>query len=284
MWEKLTPYILLSRLDKPIGIILLLFPCWWGVTYIQKSQFSLKLLGLFLIGAIIMRSAGCILNDFFDQSVDKEVARTKNRPLAAGTLQSSHVLVLFILLCLAGLVILVQLPPACWALGLIGLFLLFIYPLMKRLTHFPQVCLGFAFNIGFLIGIVAVTKDLQSLLSIPVWCIYGGAILWTMGYDTIYAVQDRVDDIRLGVRSTAVLFGKKTRLITLAIYLSSGMLMVLATYLSLMSVWSGLMIVLVYGWIIKKLWSLNLENSQACRDFFIYNQWIGAIIFLAFMF
>ena len=245
MWEKLTPYILLSRLDKPIGIILLLFPCWWGVTYIQKSQFSLKLLGLFLIGAIIMRSAGCILNDFFDQSVDKEVARTKNRPLAAGTLQSSHVLVLFILLCLAGLVILVQLPPACWALGLIGLFLLFIYPLMKRLTHFPQVCLGFAFNIGFLIGIVAVTKDLQSLLSIPVWCIYGGAILWTMGYDTIYAVQDRVDDIRLGVRSTAVLFGKKTRLITLAIYLSSGMLMVLATYLSLMSVWSGLMIVLV---------------------------------------
>lgn len=283
MWAKLIPYLLLCRLDKPIGTILVMFPCWWGVSYSQKSQFSLKLLGLFLVGAIIMRSAGCILNDFFDKDFDKEVTRTKERPLATGTLKSFPALILFIFLCLAGLIVLVQLPPPCWILGIIGLLLLFVYPLMKRFTHFPQVCLGFAFNIGFLIGIVAVSENLSSLLSIPVWCIYGGAILWTVGYDTIYAVQDRVDDIRLGVRSTAILFGKKTRPITLIIYTISGMLMVLACYLSLMSVWSGLLIILVYGWIIKKLWVLDLENTLACRDFFIDNQWVGVIIFLAFM-
>lgn len=280
---SIAPYLLLSRLDKPIGIILLLFPCWWGVAYIQKSQFSLKLLGLFLLGAIIMRSAGCILNDFLDKNVDKEVTRTKNRPLAAGTIQSRSALILFVFLCLAGLVVLVQLPPPCWVLGLVGLLLLFIYPLMKRLTHFPQVCLGFAFNLGFLMGIVAVTGDLQSLLSFPIWCIYGGAILWTVGYDTIYAVQDRVDDIRLGVRSTAVLFGKNTRPITLIIYIVSGMLMMWGAHLSLMSIWAGLMIGLVYLWLIHKVWHLDLENSQACRNFFIDNQWLGAIIFLAFM-
>lgn len=279
----LKPYLLLTRLDKPIGIILLLFPCWWGVVYVQKSQFSLPLLLLFLAGALIMRSAGCILNDLLDAKFDRQVARTKTRPLACGTVKRGPALVLFILLCLVGLGVLLQLPPPCWGLGIVGLVLLFIYPLMKRLTDFPQVCLGFAFNIGFLIGIVAVTGDLHSLLRWPVACIYGAAILWTVGYDTIYAVQDRDDDQRLGVRSTAVLFGKSTKLMTLGIYGSSALLLIAAAILSSLSIGAILLIGMVYGYISVKLWSLNLDNGENCRDFFIANQWVGAVVFLAFM-
>ncbi|WP_084756189.1 4-hydroxybenzoate octaprenyltransferase [Candidatus Paracaedibacter symbiosus] len=283
MIDTLRPYFLLTRFDKPIGTILLLFPCWWGVVYIQKSQFSPTLLILLFLGALIMRSAGCILNDLFDQKFDKEVARTKTRPLAAGTVERRPAIMLFLVLCLAGLVILLQLPPPCWLIGLIGLLLLLIYPAMKRLTNLPQVCLGFAFNIGFLVGIVAVTGDLTSLYNLPVALIYGAAILWTVGYDTIYAVQDRVDDIRLGVRSTAVLFGSRTRQITLAIYGTSATLMLVAFILQSMSLASFALISLAYGWLGYHLWWLDLEDVAACRDFFIANQWLGSSVFLALM-
>lgn len=284
MFQSLKPYLLLTRLDKPIGIVLLLFPCWWGVAYTQKSQFSLKLLILFLIGAIVMRSAGCILNDLLDRNFDQQVARTRMRPLACGLIQTPSALYLFFFLCLIALVILVQLPVGCWVIGIVGLLLLFIYPLMKRFTYFPQVCLGFAFNIGFLMGIVAVTGDLESLVTIPVSCIYSGAILWTIGYDTIYAVQDRVDDVRIGLRSTAILFGENTRQITLAIYGLSALLIILGALISSMSIVSLSLIGSVYGHICWKLARLNLENPEDCRDFFIANQWVGTVIFLAFLF
>lgn len=284
MLHALKPYFLLARLDKPIGTILLLFPCWWGVVYVQKSQFSLYLLALFLAGALIMRSAGCILNDLFDQDFDRQVTRTKTRPLAAGTVQRFPAIILFLVLCLMGLTVLLQLPQPCWLIGVVGLFLLFVYPSMKRFTNFPQVCLGFAFNIGFLMGIVAATDDIKILLSLPVWFVYFAAILWTVGYDTIYAVQDRADDVRLGVRSTAVLFGQHTRTITFGIYAASGTFMLLAGIVQSMSFMSYGLIVAGYVWISYRLWTVNLENVAACREFFIANQWLGSAIFLAFMF
>lgn len=283
MLQVLKPYFLLVRFDKPIGTILLLFPCWWGVVYAEKSQFSLSLLALFLIGALVMRSAGCILNDLFDEEFDKEVARTKTRPLVAGTVQRFPAIVLLLVLCLIGLVVLLQLPRPCWVIGIVGLLLLFIYPAMKRVTDFPQVCLGFAFNIGFLMGIVAVTNDIKSLLNLPVLFIYLAAILWTVGYDTIYAVQDRDDDVRLGVRSTAVLFGQHTRIITLGIYVVSGVLMLAAAILQSMPIFSYGLIVAGYLWISYQLWILNLGDVAACRDFFIANQWLGSAVFLALM-
>lgn len=284
MLSALRPYFLLARLDKPIGTTLLLLPCWWGVVYVQKIQFSLSLLALFFAGALVMRSAGCILNDLFDQDFDRQVARTKTRPLATGIVQRFHALVLFLVLCLSGFVILLQLPQPCWLIGIAGLLLLFIYPSMKRLTNFPQVCLGFAFNIGFLMGVVAATGDINSLLSVPVLLVYLAAILWTVGYDTIYAVQDRTDDVRLGVRSTAVLFGQHTRSITFGIYLSSGVLILLAAILQQMTFFSCGLIIAAYMWISYRLWVLNLGDVVACREFFIANQWVGSTIFLAFMF
>lgn len=283
MFTTLKPYLLLARLDKPIGIVLLLFPCWWGVAYVQKSQFSLKLLGLFLIGAIIMRSAGCVLNDLFDQKIDQEVTRTKARPLASGLLQQRSAIIFFCSLCLAGLVVLLQLPPPCWTIGTIGLLLLSVYPLMKRLTNWPQVCLGFAFNVGFLMGVVASTGELNSLYGSSVTLIYLAAILWTIAYDTIYAIQDRVDDIRLGVRSTAVLFGRKVKEITLIFYGISGILMILAVAVQASPTLPPLLIGSIYGWLMYRLWFLDLNDGNACRDFFVANQWLGAGIFVAFL-
>lgn len=280
-FHALKPYFLLARLDKPIGTVLLLFPCWWGVAYIQKGQFSLSLLALFSVGALVMRSAGCILNDLFDQDVDRQVKRTKDRPLAAGTAQRLPAFIFFLILCFLGLVVLLQLPQPCWLIGVVGLLLLFIYPSMKRLTNFPQACLGFAFNIGFLMGIVAATGKINSLLSIPVLLIYFAAILWTIGYDTVYAVQDRGDDIRLGVRSTAVFFGQHVRVVTLGIYIASGGLMLWAAILQSMPLVADGLILGTYMWISYRLWRLDLEDVSACRDFFIANQWVGSAIFLA---
>lgn len=277
-------FLLLMRLDKPIGILLLLFPCWWGVAYIQKGFFSLSLLVLFLLGAVFMRSAGCIINDILDKEVDKEVNRTKYRPLACNLISTRHAFILFFLLCLGGLGILLCLPLACWYIGIIGFLLLLFYPLCKRFTHFAQVCLGFAFNIGFLMGIVACTEALPSLFSWPVLLIYSAAVLWTVGYDTIYAVQDYPDDIRLGVHSTAVLFGAHTRVVTLWVYGLSLFLMIAGIFLSGRPVISPALTAGIYGWTMIKLAKMNLENPLDCRDFFIFNQWIGVVVFIALLF
>lgn len=283
MIKTLTSLFILARLNKPIGILLLLFPCWWGMAYVQKTNLSLSLFFLFSFGAIIMRSAGCILNDFFDKEVDKNVARTKNRPLASGVISERHALIFFALLCLIGLIILLQLPFDCWPLGILALVLLIIYPLMKRITNFPQAILGFAFNIGFLIAVVACTKQLNSIFTLPIALIYGGAILWTIAYDTVYAVQDREDDIKLNVKSTAVLFGKHTKSVTIGLYLLSALLMGLAGKLHNLSPMYFLFILLGYGYALVKLKWLNLDNLDACREFFISNQWMGLAIFFAFL-
>ncbi|MEW5962232.1 MAG: 4-hydroxybenzoate octaprenyltransferase [Pseudomonadota bacterium] len=204
------PYLRLARVDRPIGAWLLLLPCWCGQTLAElsmgRSYPSLWLMVLFAIGAVAMRGAGCAYNDFVDRDFDLRVERTRSRPIPSGQVSPQQALMLVAGLSLVGLVVLVQLNGFTIALAIASLALVAIYPFMKRVTDWPQAVLGLAFNWGALVGWSAVTG---SLALAPV-LLYLGSILWTVGYDTIYAHQDKEDDALIGVRSTALKLGEAT--------------------------------------------------------------------------
>lgn len=201
------PYPRLARLDRPIGTWLLLFPCWWGIAMASQGWPSLWLLILFGIGAVVMRGAGCTYNDIVDRDFDGKVARTADRPIPSGAVTVRQAIAFLVAEALIGFVILLQLGRTAIWLGVLSLVLIFIYPLMKRVTWWPQFFLGLAFNWGALMGPAAV------LHAVPVWAfpLYIGGIFWTLGYDTIYAHQDKEDDALIGVKSSARRLGEWTR-------------------------------------------------------------------------
>jgi 4-hydroxybenzoate polyprenyltransferase len=197
------PYLRLTRLDKPTGIWLLLWPCWWSVLLAAHDLPSLKLLALFFAGAVVMRSAGCVFNDIVDRKIDAEVERTRTRPLASGEVKPMEAWVLVGLLLFVALDIVIQMKPTVLYLAVVSLALVASYPFMKRITWWPQAFLGLTFNWGALMGGAAVT----GAVSVPSLLLYVGGIGWTLGYDTIYAHQDKEDDLRIGVKSTALRLG-----------------------------------------------------------------------------
>ncbi len=204
------PYARLARLDRPIGSWLLLFPCWWSLGLASPAPLSgqsLALFALFGVGAVVMRGAGCTFNDICDRDFDARVARTRDRPLPAGEVTLRGALVFLVALLLLGLAVLVALNPYAIVVGAASLLLLFTYPLAKRVTFWPQFVLGLAFNWGALLGWAAVrgTLDPAALL------LYAGGVFWTLGYDTIYAHQDRRDDPAAGVRSSARALGPASK-------------------------------------------------------------------------
>jgi 4-hydroxybenzoate polyprenyltransferase len=205
------PYAQLMRLDRPIGWWLLLLPCWWGLVLGQIAAGggvpSLWHGALFLLGAIVMRGAGCTLNDIADVDFDAKVERTKNRPIASGRISRKQAFVFLAMQAFIGLVVLVQFNWYTIVLGAASLLIVAIYPFMKRITHWPQFVLGLAFNWGALVGWSAT----HGSLSLPAVLLYAGGIFWTLAYDTIYAHQDKEDDVLIGVKSTALLFGAKSK-------------------------------------------------------------------------
>jgi 4-hydroxybenzoate polyprenyltransferase len=204
-WSQ--PYARLARLDRPIGTWLLLFPGWWGIALASSGWPETALLLLFALGAVAMRGAGCTLNDIADRDYDAQVARTRLRPLPSGAVTLRQA-VLFLLLQLAiGAAVLLTLNRTSMLLGVAVLGLIGTYPFMKRVTYWPQVFLGLNFNWGALIGWTAVTGE----LALPPLLLYLGGIFWTIGYDTIYAHQDKGDDLRIGVKSSALALGSHTR-------------------------------------------------------------------------
>lgn len=204
----LRPLARLMRLDRPIGTWLLLFPCWWGTALASDGLPSARLLALFAIGAVVMRGAGCTVNDILDRDIDRLVERTRGRPIPSGAISARGAAVFLAVQLLAGLVVLLQFNRTTILFGILSLVLVFTYPLMKRVTWWPQAFLGLAFNWGALVGWTAVRGELE----LPAALLYAGGIAWTLGYDTIYAHQDKEDDARIGVRSTARLFGRSSRL------------------------------------------------------------------------
>lgn len=230
--SALKPYARLARLDRPIGIWLLLLPGWWSVLLAAggipgMDARAWTIFGLFGIGAVVMRAAGCVVNDWWDRNLDRQVERTKLRPLASGEVTPKQALVFLFALLLAGLIILMQMNWFTVALGVLSLPLIAIYPLMKRFTWWPQLFLGVVFNFGALMGWSAVTGGLDN----RAWLLYAGGIFWTLGYDTIYAHQDKDDDALVGIKSTARLFGKFSKALVIAFYIAAGILILKAGYI-----------------------------------------------------
>ncbi|MBW8309617.1 MAG: 4-hydroxybenzoate octaprenyltransferase [Candidatus Paracaedibacteraceae bacterium] len=270
----------LGRFDKPIGIALILFPCWWGLAYVQGLAIDPKLMILFAMGATVMRAAGCIVNDYFDQDIDRQVQRTKTRPLASGDVTVLQAWLFFLILCAVGLIVLLQLPPRCWAIGAIATILFMIYPRAKRFTNYPQVVLGFAFNIGFPMAVAIFTP----LWHHPgVWAAYGAGICWTVAYDTVYAFQDIEDDQHLKIGSTALTFGQGARSIIISLYGIMAALLSGSCAFADSSLLAYVFFISAAVFAIYKVLQLDLHNVSECRDFFIANQWVGLLIFVGFL-
>lgn len=270
----------LGRFDKPIGIALILFPCWWGLAYIQGFAIDLKLMILFLIGATVMRAAGCIVNDYVDRDVDRQVARTKLRPLAAGDVSPQAALWFFASLCAVGLCVLLQFPTRCWVIGIVATALFLIYPVSKRFTNYPQIVLGLAFNIGFVMAVAIFTP---TIFHTGILAGYVAGILWTVAYDTVYAFQDIEDDRHLDIGSTALVFEPQAKLIITTLYLGMGILLSLSCYVAHSSLLPYLFFAGAISYILRELKKLDLKKVDQCRDFFTANQWVGLLVFLGYL-
>ena len=217
--QHLKIFIELTRLNKPIGFMLLFWPCSWGLAYAysfnQDLNIFLYYLMLFFLGSLLMRSAGCIFNDIVDKDFDKKVKRTKTRPIPAGRITVKHSLVYVLILCVLSFLILLQFNLFTILLGISSMVLAFSYPFMKRITYWPQLFLGITFNWGIIMAWSAINNNLTSEIMI----LYIAAIFWTLGYDTIYGAQDMSDDEIIGLKSTSIKFKKNIRLFVSITYL-----------------------------------------------------------------
>jgi 4-hydroxybenzoate polyprenyltransferase len=276
--QKLRPYIQLARLDRPIGWWLLLLPCWWSsalATAAQHRPPNLTHLILLLVGALAMRGAGATYNDIVDRDIDAKVERTRNRPLPSGRIRPRQAGAFLILECLVGLGVLLCFNGFAVAIGLASLVFVVIYPFMKRITSWPQAILGLAFAWGGLMGWAAVTGS----LAWPAFLLYGAAILWTMGYDTIYALQDIRDDAIIGVRSTARLFGRNVRLAVGLLFLGAVLLGEAALVTARVGVISQAGLFLFAAHLAWQVSSLEVDNQRRALALFRSNRDAGLLLF-----
>lgn len=281
---RLHPYVRLARLDRPIGTWLLLLPCWWGVALGLGAQEAgivqaVVLAVLFTIGALAMRGAGCTYNDIVDRDYDGRVARTALRPLPAGEVTLSQARVFLALQLLAGALVLFSLDTNAIIIGLFSLPVIAFYPFAKRITDWPQAVLGLAFNWGVLVGFAAMTSSLSAAAVL----IYAAGVLWTLGYDTIYAHQDKDDDAMIGVRSTALLFGNMTKAWLWLFY--GGMLGLLAVGGAWGQLgagyWIGLIAVAAHlAW---QVLTLDIDDPDGCLAKFKANRDTGLLVTAALL-
>ena len=274
------PYVLLARLDRPIGVWLLFLPGLWGILLSgQGAARSAWLIALFAAGSLVMRAAGCVVNDLWDRDIDRLVARTAGRPLASGAIRPRHALAFLVLLLLAGLLILLQLPPLAQALGAASLLLVGLYPLAKRVTWWPQLVMGFTFGFGAPLGYAAGAGRLDAA-----WlAIYAAAILWDLGFDTIYAHQDREDDALVGVRSTARLFAERTRPFLALCYAGTVAALALAGWLAGLSVWFYPALLFPALLLARQIAVLDTDDPASCLRQFRANREAGLAIALVLL-
>ncbi len=274
------PYALLARLDRPIGVWLLFIPGLWGVLLAgQPAWPSFRLVVLFAVGSLVMRAAGCVVNDLWDRDIDRQVARTAGRPLASGALRPREALAFLVLLLLTGLLVLLQLPPLAQALGVGSLLLVALYPLAKRVTWWPQLVMGFTFGFGAPMGYAAAAGRIDAS-----WiAIYLAAILWDLGFDTIYAHQDREDDALVGVKSTARLFGDRTRPFLAACYAGALLALAAAGWLAGLSAWFYLGLLLPAALFARQVARLDIDNPALCLALFRANREAGLAVALALL-
>ncbi|MFP3516148.1 4-hydroxybenzoate octaprenyltransferase [Pseudomonas sp. SIMBA_077] len=268
-------FIQLARMDKPIGIYLLLWPTLWALWIAAEGVPSLGILLIFVFGVILTRAGGCVINDFADRKVDGHVKRTEQRPLVSGKISSKEALVFFALLMgISFLLVLCTNATTIW-LSFGGLALAATYPFMKRYTYYPQVVLGAAFSWGMPMAFTAETGSLPA----AAWLLYIANLLWTVGYDTYYAMTDRDDDLKIGVKSTAILFGDADRVIILGLQgLALGCLLLAGAHFDLGG-WFHLGLLAAAACFVWEFWYTRNRDPQRCFKAFLHNHWAGLAIF-----
>ena len=269
------PYLRLARLDRPIGTWLLLLPGWWSIALASSGWPDLRLLALFAIGAVVMRGAGCTANDMADRDFDARVARTATRPIPSAQVTVTQAAAFMVLLLAVGLLVLLQFNTFAIAVGAASLILVAVYPFMKRITYWPQAWLGLTFNWGALLGWAAVRGDLAA----PAIVLYAAGLFWTLGYDTIYAHQDKHDDALIGVKSTALKLGEQTRSWLLVFYGLAIALLALSGFLARLAwpFYAALVLAaLHFGW---QALSVMIDDQKDCLAKFKSNRDVGLILF-----
>ena len=274
------PYVLLLRLDRPIGAWLLFLPGLWGLLLSGAPAWRTAwLVALFAVGSVVMRGAGCVVNDMWDRDLDRLVARTAGRPLASGALRMRHAVVLLVTLLVAGLLVLLQLPPLCWVLGVASLLVAGLYPLAKRVTWWPQLVMGFCFGFGAPMGYAAGAGRIDWAWA----AIYAAAILWDLGFDTVYAHQDREDDALAGVRSTARLLGERTRAFLFACYAATVAVLGLAGWLAGLSPWFYAALPLPAALLLWQAVRIDIHDPAGCLRLFHLNREAGLAVAAAIL-
>ncbi len=274
------PYLLLARADRPIGTWLLFLPGAWGILLARPPALdALRLLVLFGIGSLAMRASGCVVNDLWDRDIDRMVARTAGRPLASGALRPLQAVSFLAVLLLAGLAVLIQLNPLSQRMGVGSLALVVFYPLAKRFTWWPQLVMGFTFGFGAPMGYAAATGRIDMA-----WvAIYAAAILWDLGFDTIYAHQDREDDALVGVRSTARLFGERTRPFLAVCYAAAIVLLALAGWLARLGPWFYPALSVPAALLAWQVVRLDINDPALCLRLFRANREVGIAVALVIL-
>ena len=277
--QHLKIFINLTRLNKPIGYMLLFWPCSWGLAYSMIENFNINLffyyLLLFFLGSILMRSAGCVFNDIIDKDFDKQVQRTKGRPIASGEISIKKSFFYVVILCLLAFLVLIQFNSLTIIVGMASMILAFAYPFMKRITYWPQLFLGLTFNWGIILAWTA-TNNTISLEILP---LYLSAIFWTLGYDTIYGIQDMSDDEIIGLKSTSIKFKNNVKLFIFMSYsLSFFFLMIPFKDFIGFNIFSILFIM----FLLSLIYQLKFEkkNPKSCLKMFRLNNLSGLILFL----
>ena len=274
-------FIELTRLNKPIGVMLLFWPCAWGLSYAynfdQNLNIFLYYLLLFFLGSVLMRSAGCVFNDIVDRDFDKKVQRTKQRPIASGKISVKQSLIYVLILCLISFLILIQFNLKTICLGLGSMILAFSYPYMKRITYWPQLFLGITFNYGLILAWVSINGS----ISLSPILFYIGAIFWTLGYDTIYGYQDIKDDEIIGVKSTSIKFKENPKKILCLFYFITFLSLLGLGYLMKFSyIYFIFLIIPLLHFFVYQIGRLDIKSPIKCLKLFKSNNFLGLIIFL----
>jgi len=279
-WQKrVEPFAALMRVDKPIGTLLLLWPTLWALWLAAESTPAISLILIFTAGVFLTRSAGCVINDFADRGFDGRVARTRNRPLATGAVSEKEALLLFAVLALLALGLVLLLNRLALILSVVAIAIAIIYPFMKRYTYFPQVVLGAAFSMSIPMAFAATLNEIPDVA----WLLYIANLLWVLAYDTLYAMVDKKDDLKVGIKSTAILFGEADLQIiaTIEAFFIAGMVMIGLRYSLSFYYYLGLMVaVALLGW---QLFYCRKRDAQRCFQAFLNNNWVGFSIFIGIL-
>ena len=274
-------FVELTRLKKPIGFMLLFWPCAWGLTIAYDFNSNLKLyffyMSLFLMGSILMRSAGCVVNDLADKNFDKKVERTKNRPIASGKISTQLAIIYSIILCSLAFLVLINFNLFTIIMALVSMPLAFTYPLMKRVTYWPQLFLGITFNYGLVLAWISVTNEISI---IPI-IFYFGAIFWTLGYDTIYGFQDIKDDEIIGVKSTSIKFkSDPKRFLFISYFLFVTSLFLIGFLMNFKNIYFLFMLLPIYHLFIFQIKKLDTSLPNDCFIKFKSNNFFGFLILI----